>query len=350
MYDVIIIGAGPSGLMCASNLKNKKVLLIDKNSEIGGKLKVSGGGRCNVTTNKSVDQLLQCCMPNPKFLYPTLNNFSAHDFYNYLSTTITLKEEANLRVFPATNKSATIIEFFEQKIYNIDTQLNYQVHKIIKEDEYYVIDDNFKTKKLVIATGGMTHPQLGTTGDGYRFAQELGHPITTLFPTETPLVSNDEIIQNKLLQGITLNNAAIKVLINNKCKLKLQNDLLFTHFGLSGPVILHSSTIVKKALLNGKKVKIEIDLNSCDLPKRFKALNLDEVSINIHDTKGFATAFLTGGGVSLKHINPNTYQSKLHENLFIIGEVLDVNCYTGGNNITVFASQGKTCADFINQN
>ncbi len=350
MYDVIIVGAGPSGLMCASNLVNKKVLLIDKNSQIGGKLKVSGGGRCNVTTTKDIDNLLACCMPNPKFLYPTLNNFSPKDFYNYLSKTIELKEEDNNRVFPKNNKSQTIIDFFNDKLYNVDVLLNTSVFNIDYYDNIYTINEKYKTKNLVIATGGMTHQQLGTTGDGYEFAKQFNHKITTLFPTESPLVSNDEIITSKVLQGITLENVIINVYINNKKKLTLQNNLLFTHFGLSGPSALHSSTLIKKALLNKKRVKIEVDLNSCVLPKRFKVQNFEELIINIVDVKGYNTAFLTGGGISLKEIDPKTYMSKLNDKLFFIGEVLDINCYTGGNNITVFASQGKTCADFINQN
>ncbi len=348
MYDVIIIGAGPSGLMCASNIKNKKVLLLDKNDEIGGKLKVSGGGRCNVTTNKSIDELLTACMPNPKFLYPTLNNFSAEDFYKYLAKEIELKEEDKKRIFPKSNKSQTIIDFFKDKIRNVDTILNYCVENIEYENNHYIINKEFKAHQLVIATGGMTHQQLGTTGDGYKFAQHFNHNITQLFPCESPLVSNDEIIQSKILQGITLENIDIKVLINNKVKAKFKNNLLITHFGLSGPAALHSSTLIKKSLLNNKKVKIEIDLTSTNLPKRLKKLELEELIINIEDVKGFSTAFLTGGGVALKEINPSTYESKLKDNLFIIGEVLDINCFTGGNNITVFASQGMTCAQHIN--
>ncbi len=349
MYDVIIIGAGPSGLMTAANLNTKNILLIDKNEQVGGKLKVAGGGRCNVTTTNTIDQMMKVIMPNPKFLYPALNNFSPKDFYDYLTQGgVELKEEDHGRIFPTSNKSQTIVDFLYSKLKGIELLLDYDVRTITKSDDHFIIDETYKAKKLVIATGGQTYHNLGTTGDGYEFCQNFGHTITELFPTETPLVSNDDLIQNKTLQGVTLKDVQVDVLVNNKAKLKLKHDLLFTHFGFSGPLALHSSTFIYKALKNNKKVHLRINQASTDIPKRLRALNLEELVVEIHDTKGWNTAFLTGGGVSLKEINPATYESKLCDDLYIVGELLDINCYTGGNNISVFAAQGMLVAQTIN--
>lgn len=350
--DVIIIGAGPSGLMCASNLGNKKVLLLDSNEILGGKIKVSGGGRCNVTNTKTSDELLASVVNNPKFLYPTLKNFNNLDVYKYLEKNgVALKEEDHKRVFPKTNKSETIIQMFETILYNnkIRYKTNYTVKKVEFKDGLYIIDDYFKCHKLVIATGGITYSHLGTTGFGHTIARQFNHTIVDLYPCESPLISQDELITNRELQGITLIDCECEVLVNNKSKLKLTQNLLFTHFGLSGPVALHASSFIKKQLLNGKKITFKVNLNNLEnIPKKIKRLDVEELLIPISDTKGFKTAFLTGGGVKVKEIDPKTYESKLQPNLYFIGEVMDVNSMTGGNNISIFMSQGYTCAKEIN--
>ncbi len=350
-YDVIIIGAGPSGLMCAGNITNKKVLLLDKNDMIGGKIKVSGGGRCNILTSKSIEELLETVVSNPKFLYPTLNNYGPKDLYKYFEKNgLKLKEEKNQRIFPKDNKANSVITFFIDLLEknNVDIINNYHVKKIEQENNLYYIDEQYYTKIIVIATGGKTFTHLGTTGDGYEFCTKLGHTIKQLYPCESPLICNDELIQSKVLQGITLNDVKMKVLVNNKVKLELQNDLLITHFGLSGPCALHVSSFIKKNLLNNKKIKVVLDLSDTIIPKRLKNLNIDVLEFNIVDTKGFKTAFLTGGGIDVREVNPRTYESKKSSNLYIIGEVLDINCYTGGNNMTVFMSQGLTVSQIIN--
>ncbi len=352
-YQNIIIGSGPSGLMCAANLPNNSTLVLEKNPEIGGKIKVSGGGRCNVTNNKSNDKLLEYIVHNPKFLYPSLNNFNAQDIMKWFEKNgCELVEENNNRVFPATHMSTSIIRTLRQVILSNQQKIktNYEVVKIEYNDDNskYLINDEFSCTNLVIATGGQTYQHLGTTGDGYKFAEQFNHSITDLFPCETPLVSNDELIREKSLQGISLRNVTGTVYVNNKKKKTLTQDLLFTHFGLSGPLALHFSYFVIAAKKKKHPIKIVLDLNSCDTPKKMrKVVDEDKLTINIDDTKGWKTAFVTNGGVKLKEVSPQTMESKLQENLFFIGEVLDINAFTGGYNITLCLSEGKLCADSI---
>ncbi len=354
-YQNIIIGSGPSGLMCAANLKKNSTLILEKNTEIGGKIKISGGGRCNVTNNKSNEKLLEYVVHNPKFLYPSLNNFNAQSIMNWFEQNgCELVEENNNRVFPANHQSTSIIRTLRRVILNHDQKIktNYEVTKIDfdGDSQKYIINDEFKCQNLIIATGGQTYQHLGTTGDGYQFAQEFGHSITELAPCETPLVSNDELIRNKELQGISLRNVTASIFVNNKKKKTLNQDLLFTHFGLSGPLALHFSYYVIAAKKKKHPVKIVLDLNSCDIPKKMRKVIADEtLTINIDDTKGWKTAFVTNGGIKLKEVSPQTLQSKLQNNLYFIGEVLDINAFTGGYNITICLSEGKLCADQINQ-
>lgn len=350
-FDVIIIGAGPSGLMCAQTLSSKKVLLIDSNEEIGGKIKVSGGGRCNVTNTKTLDELLATVNTNSKFLYPALNKFSNLDLLHFLQKNgVELKEEDNKRVFPKSNSSKTIINFFKDRLHNCEILLNTTVQNIKKEDELFVVDETYYAKELVIATGGITYQHLGTKGFGYEVAKNFGHKLVATYPCESPLISNDELIKSKIFQGITLLDCEMEVLVNGKKKKTFQQNLLFTHFGLSGPAALWASSFIKRQLLNGKKVDVRINLEKIEnLPKKITKLDFEELVINIVDVKGYNTAFLTGGGVSTKDIDPKTYMSKKIENLYFIGEVLDINAQTGGNNIAIFMSQGYSCANSINK-
>ncbi len=354
-YQNIIVGSGPSGLMCAAKLKKNTTLLLEKNQRIGGKIKVSGGGRCNVTNNKSIDKLLEAIVHNPKFLYPALNNFNSSDIIKFFETNgCPLVEENHNRVFPKDHNSQSIINTLEKVIINNQQKIitGFEVTTIDynHEENKYYINNEFTCTNLIIATGGKTYSHLGTTGDGYQFAKAFNHSITDLNPCETPLVSHDELIQNRELQGISLRNVKATIIVNNKKKKTISQDLLFTHFGLSGPLALHFSYYVIQAKLKKQPVKIAIDLTSCDIPKRMqKIITEDKLTLNIHDTKGWKTAFVTNGGIKLKEINPQTFESKLHPNLYFIGEVLDINAITGGYNITACLSEGALCAKAISQ-
>lgn len=351
-YDVIVVGSGPSGLMCATNIKNKKVLLLEANSTLGGKIKVSGGGRCNVTNNKDDDLFLENVVKNPKFLYSTFSVINPKQLITYFNNSgLKLKEEDKNRMFPQSNKSQSVINYFEEKINqnpNIDYKLNFLVTNIQHIDNKYYINGKYSSQKLVIATGGVTYPQISQGDLGHQLLFKLGHNITNLLPSESPLISNDTIIQEKTLQGISFKNSKNELYINGKRKKTEIGDLIITHFGLSGPSALRLSYHIKAALDKNKKCTIKITPQ--ESIARYDELKLEnnQLEINIVDIKGFNTAFLTNGGVNIKEIDSKTFSSKIIKNLYVIGEVLDVHAYTGGYNIGLCLSEGYTCAQNIN--
>lgn len=357
-YDIIIIGSGPAGLMATIQIENNSVLLLDASKELGGKMLVSGGGRCNITNKKSLSEIMENIPKNNKFLYSTLTNFSALEIIDFFeNNNVALKEEDHNRIFPQTNKSRTFVEVFEKKINkqkNIDYQLNYLVEEIEKGEEIFIINNQYKASKVVIATGGVTYPHLSFGNIGHQLVSKLGHTCTELKPAETPLISNDQLIQEKSLQGITLENVTVEILINNKKKTIFSgHNLLFTHFGLSGPIALRSSYIIKEALDKQKVCQMKIKVNTSKIvPKKIiPFLNEQgDLIINIDDTKGFNTAFVTNGGISLREVNAQNFESKIVPNLYIIGEILDINAYTGGYNITTCLSEGYTLGRYLNRN
>ncbi len=350
-YDVIIIGAGPTGLMTALNIKNKSVLLIDANSNIGGKIKLSGGGRCNVSNNKEVNEFLKKVPKNEKFLLSTFSKFSPKDLIDFFNdNNVLLKEEDNGRMFPKSNNSDSIIDFFKENISNnVTTKLNYLVNDIFYEDSLFYIDDNFYSKKLVVCTGGISYPHISHSYKGHDLLETLNHTKTDFLPSETPLVVTNDLISSKVLQGTTLKNCLGELYLDNKKKISLTGDILFTHFGLSGPLALNFSFYVAKYLKESKEVKLK--LYPSEIPKKIKNYLIDgSIELKISDVKGFKTAFLTNGGINLKEVNNKNFESKLIDNLFIAGEVLDINAFTGGYNIAICMCEGKIIGDFINEN
>lgn len=358
-YNVIIIGSGPSGLMAASTINNKSVLLIERNPEIGGKIKVSGGGRCNVTNNKEIDQFLLNVPKNNKFLYSTLNSFGPKqiiEFFNQNGTQ--LVEEKDNKMFPASHQSQDIIDTFKRVMNDRDVTIktNTEVSNVEYKDGQYVVNERWTCQHLVIATGGNTYRHLGTEGYGYEVASDFGLKVTDLYPVETPLVSNSELIASKAVQGVALQDVTATLLVKNKKVFSKQHDLLFTHFGLSGPLALQSSFYASKALRNNKRpIIMRIDLNdeyvaNGKVPKRLLPFITDgKIEIEIHDVRGGKHGFVTDGGVSLKAINPKTFEAKEQPNLYFIGEVLDINAFTGGYNITNCLSEGYSLATHLNQ-
>ncbi len=390
MYDVIIIGAGPAGIMAAimASGTNTKVLLIEKNDRIGKKLSLTGGTRCNITNLKTIEDFINEIPVNNKFLYSIINQFGPKDIYDYfIKLGIPLKIEDNNRVFPKDNKATTIIEtlFKELNNKNIIVNLNEVVSQIIIEndDGYKKIitsKGSYQTNNIIIATGGCSYPQTGSTGDGYRFAKSLKQKVTSLYPVGTFLVTKETLP----LAGITLDNVIIK--FNKK---EAEGSLLFTHNGLSGPVIFKISEEVAKQIVINKGVMIEVDLlpqynlnnllNELDkynpkkeivsfireyLPKRLadyivneKTANikigsisksnklrlletLKKLPININKTGSLEQSIVTGGGVDIKYINPKTMESTINKGIYFIGETLDIHGHTGGYNITISLSTG----------
>jgi predicted Rossmann fold flavoprotein len=401
IYDCIVIGGGPSGLMASVGAASNgaRVLLIDKGEKLGRKLAISGGGRCNVTNRLPVDEIIKHIPGNGRFLYSAFSIFNNEDIISFFEGLgIKLKEEDHGRMFPVSNKATDVVQALLGKIKQLGVQIrtNTPVKTInYKEENHEVILQNgevLKTKSIVIAVGGKSVPHTGSTGDGYAWAKKAGHTITELYPTEVPITSNESFIKQKTLQGISLRNVALSVW-NPKGKMikAHQMDMIFTHFGVSGPAALRCSQYVVKALkkfevpsiemridsfpdqaeeallseiqnrmdaepkkavknvLKGmlpekfllfliEKAGIDGDVSADQIPKqslRNLAQQMKGFSFHVNGTLSIEKAFVTGGGVSVKEIAPQTMASKIQEGLFFCGEILDLHGYTGGYNITV---------------
>lgn len=394
-YDVIVVGAGTSGMMAAISAaeNGSRVLLIEKNKKIGKKLLMTGGGRCNVTNNRPVDDLIAHIPGNGKFLYSTFSQWNNYDVMAFFEEQgVALKEEDHGRMFPVTNQSKTIVSALLKKMKSESVVLltNTVVTKLIHDGQQIIgvktEFEDYLAPAVVLTTGGRTYPSTGSTGDGYRLAKRVGHTITALYPTESPLISEETFIKNRTLQGISLQDVTLSVLNQEeKTIVSHRMDLLFTHFGLSGPAALRCSSYVNQELANCSFVEVSLDCfpDSSDadllaklkrmanskksaknafsslLPERLLSFHLgaldfsqqsaetlseDQLHALVERLKGFRfsitktfpleKSFVTGGGINLKEINPKTMGSKLMSGLFFAGELLDVNGYTGGFNIT----------------
>lgn len=408
-YDVIVIGGGPSGLMAsvAAAEHGAAVLLIDKGAKLGRKLGISGGGRCNVTNVKETDELISHIPGNGRFLYSAFDHFNNRDIINFFEELgIALKEEDNGRMFPVSDKASSVVSALVGKVRNLGVEIltDSPVQKVIY-DEGAVKGIQLSSGKtisasaVVIATGGKSVPQTGSTGDGYPWAEAAGHTITELFPTEVPILSREEWIKSGELQGLSLRDVALSVW-NHKGKkvISHRGDMIFTHFGLSGPIALRCSQFLRQVQRKSgvETVEMSIDLfpdlhpqeveqqlqsrleqepkkairNSLKglLPERLIPLLLAKAGldgditghhvsknglqslanilkrmpVHVHGTRSLSEAFVTGGGVNLKEVDPKRMESKLMPGLFFCGEILDIHGYTGGYNITAAFSTGYT--------
>ncbi|EOL44480.1 MULTISPECIES: NAD(P)/FAD-dependent oxidoreductase [Enterococcus] len=398
-FDVIVVGAGTSGMMAAiaAAKAGSSTLLIEKNKRVGKKLLLTGGGRCNVTNNRPADEIIAHIPGNGKFLYSAFSQFNNYDIMEFFESNGThLKEEDHGRMFPVTDRSKTIVEtlFNQLEKLGVTIYTEAKVEKVLHK-EGQIIGVALEHEKIyapcvILTTGGRTYPSTGSTGDGYKLAKRLGHTISPLYATESPIVSNDDFITEKTLQGLSLQDVALSVL-NSKGKVIVthQMDLLFTHFGVSGPAALRCSSFVNQELVKNehKAVTLQLDifpqktalelkneiqrrlleqpekalknslknlvaerlldfvLNKTDLSdyqsKQISEQQLDKIvqclksfRINAAKTLPIEKSFVTGGGISLKEIHPKTMESKLVNGLFFAGELLDINGYTGGYNVT----------------
>ncbi|UFT98159.1 NAD(P)/FAD-dependent oxidoreductase [Radiobacillus kanasensis] len=404
--QVVVIGGGPSGLMAAiaAAENGAKTLLIDKGEKLGKKLAISGGGRCNVTNRLPQDDVIKHIPGNGRFLYSAFsvfNNYDIIDFFEGLG--VALKEEDHGRMFPVSNSAKTVVNALLNRLeeLHVTIRTNTPVEAIQYGDEQHTVilktKEKVLTNSVVLAVGGKAVPHTGSTGDGYAWAKTAGHTITDLYPTEVPLTSNETFIKKKGLQGLSLRDVDLSVL-NGKGKAIISHkmDMLFTHFGISGPAVLRCSQFVVKELRKGNKhVTMKVDalpdqheqrlledytqlmeqnpkksfknlvkgivperyldflLEKSDISKEEKVANIsrEKVRAFISDLKGFTftvngslpmeKAFVTGGGVSTKEIVPNTMQSKIMHGLYFCGEILDIHGYTGGYNITSAMVTGR---------
>lgn len=407
IYDIIVIGGGSAGLMAsvAASEDGAQVLLVDKGNKLGRKLGISGGGRCNVTNAKEIDDLIKYIPGNGRFLYSALANFSNRDIMTFFENMgIQLKEEDNGRMFPVSDKAKTVVDALINKVRSQGVQIrtNSPVDEVLYDQGQAVgvrlrSGEVFHSRAVIIAVGGKSVPQTGSEGDGYAWAEQAGHTITDLYPTEVPMTSPEPFIQSKELQGLSLRNIGLTVW-NPKGKKLIYHDgdMIFTHFGISGPTALRCSQYVVKALkkfpvtsivvtldlfpdksvddvynetlalaetdskkaiknvLKGylpermiplilSKSGLEDDITFYNIPRQLwleMAKLLKAFPIAMHGTLSIKEAFVTGGGVNLKEVDPKTMESKLMNGLYFCGEVLDIHGYTGGYNITAAFTTG----------
>jgi predicted Rossmann fold flavoprotein len=385
---IVIIGGGPSGMMAAisSKLHHQKaqVVLLERNNQLGTKLKLTGGGRCNVTADCPNETVIENTPKNGKFLFSSLTNFGPKDIQSFfINEGCPLKLEDHFRVFPKSNKSEDIINVLKRKMESLGIEIQYNIcivdidkHSKLLKTENTVIYYDY----LIIATGGVTYPKTGSDGIGYNIAKAIGHSITELIPGEVPLVSNDLVIQEKILQGLSFKDITVRLYKGNKILKTVTHDLIFTHFGLSGPAALRASFYVQKSLEKESTVNLSIDflpnitsnelekynlieleafIISNGIPKRLwnyikeqtKTENeikqkLKKFPLSVYSTRGFTQAFVTNGGVSIKEIDPKTMKSKIVDSVSFCGEIIDINSFTGGFNITSAFSTGYTAGKY----
>lgn len=356
----------------SSSYYGQKTLLIEKNRRLGKKLAGTGGGRCNVTNNGTLDDLLAGIPGNGRFLYSVFSQFDNHDIINFFEENgVALKVEDHGRVFPKTDKSKTIIGALEAKIHELGGSVltNTEVVSVKKIDDLFHIksaEAEFTSDKLIVTTGGKSYPSTGSTGFGHDIARHFKLEVTDLEAAESPLLTD---FPHKALQGISLDDVTLSY-----GKHVITHDLLFTHFGLSGPAALRLSSFVSggeiaeldflpqtseqdllsyftenreksvKNALRGLVPERVAEFFATDYPEKIKQLSpaqsqelvdkLKKMPIKITGKMSLAKSFVTKGGVDLKEINPKTLESKKVPGLHFAGEVLDINAHTGGFNIT----------------
>ncbi|MFA6619138.1 MAG: NAD(P)/FAD-dependent oxidoreductase [Candidatus Neomarinimicrobiota bacterium] len=401
-YDIIVIGAGAAGLMAAGTAAEEgaKVLLLDSMKRAGRKLLITGKGRCNITNNSEIQHFMKQIFPNPKFCRPMFSRFFVSEtlsFFHHLN--VPTKEERGRRVFPESEKSMDLVTALTKWNENkgVDIKYDRRVKDIIVENSELkgiTLDTgaSFTSHKVILATGGRSYPATGSTGDGYRMALKIGHRVSVTLPALVPLETEGSMAEN--MQGLSLKNVEATLWADNKKVRSKFGEMLFTHYGLSGPIILDLSRDAVIALRDNKFVEISINLKpaldeqklqarlireldfngrsklksmlknllpltmifpfceyvQCDPDKYCNQVNakernriqngLREMRFKITGNTGWNDAIITSGGVELKQINPSTMESKLIPGLYFAGEILNLDAATGGYNLQIAWSSG----------
>lgn len=400
--DVIIIGGGAAGAMAGvhSARFGNRVIIFEPNGKIGKKLFITGKGRCNVTNNCSNDELIRNIPRNPRFLYSAFSQYSTEDVMNFFEWAgVPLKTERGNRVFPESDKSADIISALERELKAADV-------KIIPERVKSLIIENgvccgvktdskeYYSRSVLIATGGKSYPQTGSTGDGYTLAKSAGHTITKLEPSLIPLVCNEKYCAD--MMGLSLKNVTLSLYDGDKKIFSELGEMLFTHFGVSGPLVLSASSHIEKMqpdryslkidlkpglthqqldarlqrdfgeninrifgnslskLLPAKLIPVAVRLSGIEGERRINQVTREErvkfgellkaFPLTVKGFRPIEEAIITSGGVDVKEINPKTMESKLVKSLYFAGEVIDVDGYTGGFNLQIAFSTAYCAA------
>ena len=390
---IAIIGGGPAGMMCAIKAaENHQVTIFEKNEKLGKKLFITGKGRCNLTNYCDEREFLKNIVNNSSFMYSSIYSFSPFTTYYYFEELgLPLKVERGNRVFPASDKSSDVIRAYEKKLkaLGVKINLNYEVTSIEKVDGKFIINGREKFDKVIIASGGISYKLTGSTGDGYKFAKDFGHKVID----QVPGLIGINLKNNFSLAGLTLKNVELKVLKDKKILSREFGEMLFTHRGISGPIVLTTSSKINRL----KDFEMYLDLKPALDPEKLDARilrdfhenqnkNLENVmksllprdliiyvlegagisgdkKVNqitkedreslVKTIKNFELKFdslddidraiVTSGGVDVKDIDPKTMESKKVKGLYFIGEVLDLDGLTGGFNIQIANSTGYSC-------
>ena len=394
----VVIGGGPAGLIAAyfSAINGSQTLLIEKNEKLGKKLYISGKGRCNVTNDCTEEEFLENVVTNPKFLMGAIYRFSPEKFMEFINKKTPLKTERGNRVYPISDKASDITKCFESYLKDAGVKVNLgeKVLKINQNDGQVVSVTtefaDYQCDKVIICTGGASYPLTGSTGDGYEFAKALGHKVVGLKPALCGINLKGDFY--KQLQGVSLKNVNLTAYLGSKKIFSDFGEMLFTHFGISGPIVLSCSSYINKYNLSditlkldlkpalsdeqldarilrdfekyaNKRVKNSLDdlllrglipviikesgvngeIKNNEFKSEFRKRLLDTIkglTMRPASLRDLNEAIVTAGGVSVKEVNPKTMESKLVKGLYFAGEVLDIDALTGGFNITVAACTG----------
>lgn len=410
MKRVVVIGGGAAGLMAAviAGREGAKVTLLEKMNYVGKKMGITGKGRCNITNACDMSDFIKNTPGNGKFLYGAYERFTNEDLLQLLHDAgLETKVERGGRVFPASDSALDVRNTFMKlmKHYGVDVHLEEPVKKLLVDDGVVtgVVTDKetYHADAVVIATGGKSYPATGSTGDGYMLAAQVGHTITDIRPSLVPIVTEESWVKD--LMGLSLRNVELSVVAKNKVQAKMFGEMMFTHFGVTGPIVLSLSHTVgklmrkknigtigldinlkpalspetldkrlqkdfdlysKKQLINGMKdllpsrlIPLIIELAGIDPQKPINQISKEErqqigymlqhMPLTVKGLRPVEEAIVTAGGISLKEFNPKTMESKLVKGLYGAGEVLDIDAFTGGYNLQAAFSTGYVAAMHI---
>ena len=410
MKRVVVIGGGAAGLMAAviAGREGAKVTLLEKMNYVGKKMGITGKGRCNITNACDMSEFIKNTPGNGKFLYGAYERFTNEDLLQLLHDAgLETKVERGGRVFPASDSALDVRNTFMKlmKHYGVDVHLEEPVKKLLVDDGVVtgVVTDKetYHADAVVIATGGKSYPATGSTGDGYILATQVGHKITDIRPSLVPIVTEESWVKD--LMGLSLRNVELSVVAKNKVQAKMFGEMMFTHFGITGPIVLSLSHTVgklmrkknigtigldinlkpalspetldkrlqkdfdlysKKQLINGMKdllpsrlIPLIIELAGIDPQKPINQISKEErqqigymlqhMPLTVKGLRPVEEAIVTAGGISLKEFNPKTMESKLVKGLYGAGEVLDIDAFTGGYNLQAAFSTGYVAAMHI---